>query len=554
MAAEAPPAAASAAVQAQPVALPAGAVEVGLTGTLKVTPPGVTFLRDVATVRAAGPDAGATTTAATFVVDFGVPLTVSAIWFPPSSSTSGPNTVTAASLWLGTQFVPISPGGPDGGFPVDQNSMASLGELQTQKLQVSLAQELDPADAQSQGLVNLPAAPASVQISLNGVPAWRSPPGAPPLPGAPAEVDLSAALAAVAAAAAGPVSVTVTVSAPSPLQEPALSLNAPTYLLEFAALPSPQVPALELDAPQEGAYQLTLPLPGAAATWPVREVLLTLAGRPPATRVLEPTLPVLAQTAFLGLQPGTTLAAALPAAWLAKLQTLTALRIPLSVTASGDPAGIELAPVLYSRDGPAGPLSPLPGANLAAVTVPAADGGDAPQWVALQLAEPLPVVPGQQLWLALGVVRGSATWLTAAPGPAAGPDAPLGRAHLLRRLPRALARRQPGRAVRRDPAGRRAAGRSRLSRPGRRRAPGGGHRAGRRHPHQHRHHGADAAGRPGDPERGGGRVGCAAPRRGRRRARPVHAAGGRRALPASWRRAVRRRRAPGGADTSGGSR
>jgi hypothetical protein len=427
VAAEAPPAAASAAVQAQPVALPAGAVEVGLTGTLKVTPPGVTFLRDVATVRAAGPDAGATTTAATFVVDFGVPLTVSAIWFPPSSSTSGPNTVTAASLWLGTQFVPISPGGPDGGFPVDQNSMASLGELQTQKLQVSLAQELDPADAQSQGLVNLPAAPASVQISLNGVPAWRSPPGAPPLPGAPAEVDLSAALAAVAAAAAGPVSVTVTVSAPSPLQEPALSLNAPTYLLEFAALPSPQVPALELDAPQEGAYQLTLPLPGAAATWPVREVLLTLAGRPPATRVLEPTLPVLAQTAFLGLQPGTTLAAALPAAWLAKLQTLTALRIPLSVTASGDPAGIELAPVLYSRDGPAGPLSPLPGANLAAVTVPAADGGDAPQWVALQLAEPLPVVPGQQLWLALGVVRGSATWLTAAPGPAAGPDAPLGR-------------------------------------------------------------------------------------------------------------------------------
>ena len=163
-----------------------------MTGTLTVEPPGVTFL----SVRRNDPGAGSAvgqSTAATFVVDFGAPLTVSAIWFPPPSADSDANTVTAAALWLGTQFVAISPGGPTdrdvsyliAGFPVDGNNMVSLGEVQTQKLQVKLAQELDPADAQSDALVNLPAAPTSVQISLNGIPAWRSQAGATLLPGTP---------------------------------------------------------------------------------------------------------------------------------------------------------------------------------------------------------------------------------------------------------------------------------------------------------------------------------------------------------------------------------
>jgi hypothetical protein len=69
----------------------------------------------------------------------------------------------------------------------------------------------------------------------------------------------------------------------------------------------------------------------------------------------------------------------------------------------------------------------LPGAKLAPVTVAPADAGDAPMWVALQLAQPLTIDPSQQLWLALGVVRGSATWFTAAPSPVADQNAPLGR-------------------------------------------------------------------------------------------------------------------------------
>jgi hypothetical protein len=217
----------------------------------------------------------------------------------------------------------------------------------------------------------------------------------------------------------------VTVSASSPFQLPALSL-ATTYLVDFPAVPNPQLPALDLNAPQEGTYQRTLPLPPAAAGLPVSEVKLTFAGKPPGTRVLEPTLPSLAVTAFLGLQPGTTLVAELPAAQLATLQTLTALRLPLLVTPTDNPAGLELAPEMYTRDGPTGPLSPLP-AKLAPVTVAAIDTGGSPLWVTLPFVQPLPVVPGQQLWLALGVVGGSATWFTAVPSPIANENASLGR-------------------------------------------------------------------------------------------------------------------------------
>lgn len=352
-------------------------------------PPGTTVVENVAQVRKGTPD-DATQTA--IVVDFQGMRTVAGI-----GTVDGLPLPDLAQVhaWIGTKFenrnlltTPI-------GF--------GFAEVQTERLRLVFSSAVTEAAVKA-AAVSLPAPPADLEITVNGARAWHSPVATARKNGAAhafeQTVDLTAAIRD--AFETGTAAVELRSSSPA-----TLAIQPTITFFNTHAVAFPDGPARTVDAEAEGEYTIDLPLPGGAG-WQIHRVEARVSGEPGGRRVVPPAGPEISDAAELLLRGEHTLFVGLAAPYVARLQTLTAVRVPLR---TGD-VDAEVTGVLHGAAG-SGPGEPLPGAALAPVIVPA--GQDPAAYVTLPLAEPLELEPEAPLWLALFLTRGTAVWPLAQP-------------------------------------------------------------------------------------------------------------------------------------------
>jgi hypothetical protein len=388
--------------------LPAGAIVRRASATVAAVPAGYVTIGGVAQVRdSSGTD---------LVVDFQGLRTVDRLTAPVAFSAVRP--------WAGTQFAFSS--------PVDSTSAdQSFTEIQTERLLVSFAGFLSADDLAAQGSVRVLTPPADLELLVNGTRAWfhagpAKPGGDPDDPSAfGTTVNLTDAVSAAVAAAPASQDVEVEIVLRSSVAG-RLAFQAPIVFQRTHAVAFPEGSTRVVDAAEEGVYPVPLPLPDEAAGWSIHEVQMTVSGSLPPLRVLEPDGPALSEDAHLVLDPDHAVLVGLPAAGLARLATLTAIRIPVGV----DPAGAELAGVLRA-DASGAPGDPLPQGQLGPVTLAGGDL-DRPAWTTLPLGKEQRIAPGKALWAGLQLARGRVSWPLAIPAgppapPALSPDAPLRR-------------------------------------------------------------------------------------------------------------------------------
>jgi hypothetical protein len=388
--------------------LPAGSSVKRARATVTAGPSGYVTIGGVAQVRdSSGTD---------LVVDFQGMRTVDRLTAPVAFSAVRP--------WAGTQFAFSS--------PVDATSAdQSFTEIQTERLLVTFAGFLSADQLGAQGSVRVLTPPADLELLVNGTRAWfnagpAKPGGDPDDPAAyRTTVDLTDAVTAAVTAAPASEDVKVEIVLRSSVPG-RLSFEAPIQFQLTHAVSFPEGSTRVVDAEEEGVYPVPLPLPPEATGWSIHEVQMTVAGSLPPLRVLEPDGPVPSEDAHLVLDPDHAVLVGLPAAGLARLATLTAIRIPVGV----DPAGAELAGVLRA-DANGAPGDPLPQGQLGPVTLA---GGDLERqaWTTLPLGKEQRIAPGEALWAGLQLARGRVSWPLAIPAgppapPALSPDAPLRR-------------------------------------------------------------------------------------------------------------------------------
>jgi hypothetical protein len=388
--------------------LPAGAIVRRATTTVTAGPAGYVTIGGVAQVR--------DSSGADLVVDFQGMRTVGRFTAPVAFSSVRP--------WVGTQFA--------GSSQVDATRAdQSFTEIQTERLLVSFAGFLAADDLAAHGSVSVLTPPADLELLVNGTRAWfnagpAKPGGDPDDPSAyRTTVDLTdAVVAAVAAApAAQPVEVEIVLRSSVPGR---LAFQAPIVFQRTHVVTFPEGSTRVVDAEEEGVYPVPLPLPDEAAGWSIHEVQTTVSGSLPPLRVLEPDGPTPSEGAHLVLDADHAVLVGLPPAGLARLATLTAIRIPVGV----DPAGAELAGVLRA-DVNGVPGDPLPQGQLGPVTLAGGDL-DRQAWTTLPLGKEQRIAPGEALWVGLQLARRRVSWPLAIPAgapppPALSPDAPLRR-------------------------------------------------------------------------------------------------------------------------------
>jgi hypothetical protein len=115
---------------------------------------------------------------------------------------------------------------------------------------------------------------------------------------------------------------------------------------------------------------------------------------------------------------------------LARLATLSAIRIPITVDADG----AELAGTLRA-DADGVPGEPLKQGQLGPVTLAPGDLAGTPAWTTVPLAKEHELAPGERLWVGLQLARGRVSWPLAVPFPPTTPPALPADAPLLRQLP-----------------------------------------------------------------------------------------------------------------------
>ena len=342
----------AAATVSQTQTLPAGAIVQRAVYTVRARPAGLVTIGTIAQVRPG--------TGGDFVVDFQGMRTVERVHAPVA--------ITEIRPWAGTQFADDSLGG--NGASKDKQ----FTEVLTERLLVHFAGSLGADDLAANGSVAVLSPPADLELLVNGTRAWfnagpAKPGGDPADPAAfVVDVDLTAAVrAAVATAPAGGESVDVEVVLRSSVPGQ-LALGAALDFQKTFAVVFPEGGTRAIDAPEEGAYEVALPLPVEAAGWQVHEVQATVSATLPLPRVLPPDGPGLSADAQLLLDADHAVLVGLPPAGLAPLATLAAIRLPLGVDADG----AEIAGVLRADDGGV-PGEPLPGGQLGPVTLPAGD-------------------------------------------------------------------------------------------------------------------------------------------------------------------------------------
>jgi len=394
----------------------AGAIVQEVVAVVAAQAPGTTTIGSIAQVRAASGDPSAASDG--LVVDFQGLRTVSRV--------SAPETITDVRAWVGTQFDTRSSLVSDGASTVQE-----FTEVLTERLLVTFDEDVDPAELAEDGAVTVPTPPADLEVTVNGVRAWFA--AGPARPNAEdaegeaefrTEVDITAAVQAAVAAGAVPIALALRSSVPG-----RLGLAARLDYLKTHAVAFPEGLARVLDAEAEGELELALPLPAAASEWSIHAVELTATATLPPVRVLPAVGPALSAEAELVLDPDRAVVVCLPTARTGLLETLTALRLPLAV----GPEGGELGGTLHA-DADGIPGDPLGQGQLGPVPLEPGDGA-ALGWVSLPLAQPYALTPGETLWVALQMARGSAVW------PLAVPDlAPGAVATLRRRTPNGLFR------------------------------------------------------------------------------------------------------------------
>jgi hypothetical protein len=322
-----------------------------------------------------------------FIVDFGALVTVGGL--------KGPNTAGTLTLapWIGSRFGDVAP----------------QGELRTERLLVTLANSVSAATFAAESTVSLPAPPADLDLAVGGARQWFA---AGPARGDAggtfdASVDVTTALQAAVAAGHQPVAVALRSSAPGLLR-----VSPTVRYLEVHEVVFPEGATRTVEAPAEGTYSLSLPLPAEAAKWTVQGVRAAATARIGPERILPALEPGLSADAQLVLDLEHAIAVRLPDEQTAKFAQLTALRLPLAAA----PEGAELAGTLLAaaEQAPNEPGRPIPSTQLGPLTLdPGApfdpDKPPPVSWVTLPLATPH--APGKKpIWASLELARGAVLW------------------------------------------------------------------------------------------------------------------------------------------------
>lgn len=292
----------------------------------------------------------------------------------------------------------------------------------------------------------LPVVPTGLELLVEGRSVWFERQGASALPAGvePVAAPTSSASAytvdrtdavrealarAVAAAAPGTTMVTIPVAlrATTPGQ---LSLTPRvTALRVHDVLFVPDGPSRSLELLEEGLVSVDVTPPQAQT---VHEVALRLRARVGPSRVTPAVGPDLTDKARLVLGGGRTVLLGLPRSLLAHFATLDGVRLRLQVPpgADGSPgSGGQITGRLLATAGPDRPGAPVPGGELAALTVSVAD----PAWYTLVFAKAVPVpappppAPGEDdgvgAWLELQTAYGEIECLLTA-SPSTDPTTP----------------------------------------------------------------------------------------------------------------------------------
>jgi hypothetical protein len=345
--------------------------------------------------------------ASSVVVDFQSLRTVTELAAPSGAS------ITNIQAWLGTKFDDASVAG----FPEGGGNAVTFQELQTERLLVTLDSQVADVDAfAAAASVVIPTPPADLELLVNGVRAWFR---QGPVDGSfSATVDVTAP---VAAAADGSTDVTVTFRAAAPAS---LTLDCAADVLLRYPVVFPEAGSRTVDAPTEGVYPLLLPVQAAATppSWHVRQVILDISAKLPATRVVPADGPPLTGDAELVLDPDHAVVVRLPQTAVSALGVLTGVRLPVVV----GPDGAELAGTLRAADGAGEPGDAIPKGALGPVTLEASANGDA-TWIDLALATQHPLAGADPVWLEVQAARGTVVWKLALPAADADDDAPLRR-------------------------------------------------------------------------------------------------------------------------------
>ena len=364
-------------------------------------PPAAT-IGGAAEVRAA--EGTPTSSAFALIVDFQALRTVSEI--------AGPAEIESVAAWLGTKF-DVDPG-LSLTWSIDRKAV-TFQEVQTERLLVTFASKVSPADLAASGSVVIPTLPSNLELLVNGTRAWFKSGTVPSNPYSEQNIDLTSAVAS--AAASGQAIVTFRTAAPASL---VLALTATLNQRYIVAFPEGAVRTV--DAPTEGVYPLSLPISTetvkkadvASRTpdgWTVKGVVLGVSAKIPDVRVQPADGPEPSTDAELLLDPDHPLVVRLPPAATDQLSAVSGVRLLVSVGTDGaELAGtlVADAPVSLSdgttRDEPG---DPIPKAALGPVTLTASD---TPAWVDLALAAPHKLAGSEHLWLELQVARGSLVW------------------------------------------------------------------------------------------------------------------------------------------------
>lgn len=408
---------------AQSQSVPVGAIVLGATATVTAKPAGLATISSVAQVRDG--------TGSSLVVDFQGMRTVDRI--------QAPRPIKSIAPWAGTKFGDTTEFGVVDG---DQ----SFSEIQAERVRVDLSTGISADALAADGAVEVLTPPADLELLVNGTRAWFA--AGPAKPGGAASdpaafgttVDLGDAVrAAVAAATPGPTGIAVDVELRSSVPGQLTLELAISFQRTFAVV-FPEGDIRVVAADEEGVYTLLLPLPAEAAGWQIHQVQAAVSGALPPERVLPPDAPSPGAGAELVLDPDHAVLVDLPPATLARLETVTAVRLLLGV----DATGAELAGVLRAdATQPPGSLKPedvgvpgdpVPKANLGPVTL-APGSLDDHGWTTLPLPKPHKLVPNERLWLSVQLARGRIAWPLAEPAPLGLPHAPLVDATLRRQLP-----------------------------------------------------------------------------------------------------------------------
>jgi hypothetical protein len=387
--------------------IPQGSLVRGVRARVRARAPGTVQLDTVAEVRAAG--SGGQGFADEVIADFKGLRTIAAVGRKDSTALS--STGVTYEAWNGSEFAPNY---------YRSNSLDEFEETATERLRFTFGSSVSVSAVGTDWTVTLPTPPQTVDLTVNGGRVWSGGVATPTEPGSEYDVDTVIDLtAAVSAAVTSGQRVLVELASSSPAELELTIVDEDVLFVHDVGFPEGAVRRITRDA--EGPFVLDLPLDGlaGAASVQVPRVEWTVTAETDEQRRRPAIGPVASPDATLALSPERTTIARLPATLLAPFAELSGVRLLVAADSDAE-IGCELL-----ADATTDPSVPVPGEPIAdapfePLTLGPAAGAT---WWSVVLSEPFELVGGA-LWLAVRLVRGTATWQLA-PGGAIETDRPL---------------------------------------------------------------------------------------------------------------------------------